>query len=277
MLHKTTPVLVADRFPALLNALLDLLSGLSDEEWQRPVHSGEWTVKDLAQHLLGDEMHILSGKRDRYIEKHMAIQSWNELVTFINYRNAVWVEATRRLSPRLICELLRSTGEQVNEYFMDMDPYAMGGPVNWAGPEPAPVWLDIAREFTERWHHQQHIRDAVGKPGCTDAYFLAPVLATFIHALPHTFQGIDEPEGTSVAINITGEAGGVWSVVREGDCWELYAGKSEHPRAEIEIPEDAAWRLFTRGISIEAARQATTLCGDVRLAEKVLETTSIIA
>ncbi len=277
MLYKIPPVLVADHFPSLLDALLDLLSSLSDEEWQRPVHGGEWTVKDLAQHLLGDEMNILSGKRDRYTEKHMVIHSWDELVTFINYRNAIWVEATRRLSPRLICELLRSNGEQVNQYFLTVDPYAMGGPVNWAGPEPAPVWLDVAREFTERWHHQQHIRDAVGKPGCTDAYFLAPVLAAFMHALPQTFQEVDEPEGTSVSMTITGEAGGVWSAVREGGCWELYAGKPEHSRAEIVLPEDIAWRLFTRGISPEAARQAAKLCGDLRLAEKALETTSIIA
>ena len=36
--------------------------------------------------------------------------------------------------------------------------------VNWAGPEPAPIWLDPAREYTERWVHQQHIRDAVRNP-----------------------------------------------------------------------------------------------------------------
>ncbi len=52
------------------------------------------------------------------------------------------------------------TGEQTNAYFQRVDPFAMGGPVSWAGPEPAPVWLDVAREFTERWHHQQHIRAA---------------------------------------------------------------------------------------------------------------------
>ncbi len=58
MLKRTEPILVAYRFPALLETLLDLLTTLSEAEWQVPVHGGEWTVKDLAQHLLGDERDI---------------------------------------------------------------------------------------------------------------------------------------------------------------------------------------------------------------------------
>jgi uncharacterized protein (TIGR03083 family) len=277
MLQKTSPILVVDRFPALLEALLDLLTGISDEEWQRPVHGGEWTVKDLAQHLLGDEINILSGKRDRYSEKLALVGSWEELVVLINRRNAVWVDATRRMSPRLVCELLRATGDQVNAYFHQVDLYATGGPVNWAGPEPSPVWLDVAREFTERWHHQQHIRDAIGRPGCTEAYFLTPVLATFMHALPQTFRGVDAPEGTGISLAVTGEAGGTWSVMREQDRWQLYRGKPDHSQAEVELPEDTTWRLFTKGIPKEAARQMAKLSGDLHLAEKVLETVAIIA
>jgi hypothetical protein len=165
MLQETTPILVADRFPPLLDALIDLLSGLSSGEWQLPVHTGEWTIKDLAQHLLGDEINILSGKRDGYIEILAPVDSWVDLVDLINFRNGQWVQATRRISPGLICELLRMTGEQVNAYYRYVDLYAIGGPVSWAGPEPAPVWLDVAREYTERWHHQQHLRDAAGQPG----------------------------------------------------------------------------------------------------------------
>ncbi len=51
MLKITEPILVADRFPALLETLLDLLTTLTEAEWQFPVHGGEWTVKDLAQYL----------------------------------------------------------------------------------------------------------------------------------------------------------------------------------------------------------------------------------
>ena len=49
-------------------------------------------------------------------------------------------------------------------------------PIDWAGPEPAPIWLHVAREYTERWVHQQHIRDAVGRPGLNERRWLGPVL-----------------------------------------------------------------------------------------------------
>lgn len=276
-MEKPSPILVVDRFPALLQALLDLLEGLSEEAWQRPVHGGEWTVKGLAQHILGDEINILSGRRDRYSEKLPPIHSWDDLVALINHRNASWVEATRRMSPRLICDLLRITGEQVNDYLRTVDTFAIGGPVDWAGPQPAPLWLDIAREFTERWHHQQHIRDAVAKPGCLEAYYLHPVLQTFVHALPHTFREQGASEGTAVTLEVTGEAGGIWTILREGGRWQLYLGAPDQPQASVELPQDTAWRLFTKGISKETARHKAKLIGEAQLAEKVLETVSIIA
>ncbi len=85
------------------------------------------------------------------------------LVAAIDRQNAVWVTGARRISPRLLIELLEMTGELTEAYFTSLDMTALGMPVDWAGPEPAPVWLDVAREYTERWVHQQHIRDAVGK------------------------------------------------------------------------------------------------------------------
>ena len=277
MLRDTEPILVSDHSPALLDALLNLLRSLTEEEWQRPVHGGEWTVKDLAQHLLGDEINILSGKRDRFSETFAPIHAWDDLIALINHRNAVWVEATRRMSLRVIMELLRITGDQANEHFRQVDPFATGGPVNWAGPDPAPAWLDVAREFTERWHHQQHIRDAVAKPGATGSEFLAPVLAAFTRALPVTFHGVNAPPGTTVTLKISGPAGSTWTVVRQTDDWRLYQGATDAPQAVVELPEDTTWRLFTKGITPAQARGKATLSGDPTLGERVLETVSILA
>ncbi|MGB8645139.1 MAG: maleylpyruvate isomerase N-terminal domain-containing protein, partial [Anaerolineae bacterium] len=240
-----------------------------------------WTVKDMAAHLLGDNIGNLARRRDGFREAPVSLATWDELVAWLNRRNQNWVETMRRMSPRLLCDLLQSTGEQVNAYWRTLDPYALGSAVAWAGPEPAPVWLDLAREFTEQWHHQQHIRDAVGKPGATGARLLAPVLAAFVHALPHTYREVQAPEGTAVTLTITGESGGAWSVVREEGRWKLYAGKPLAPQAEalaeVVFYEEVAWRLFTKGITRDAARQAAVLHGDAGLGEKMLEAVSIIA
>ena len=275
-MQKPEPILIADRFPALLDSLLDLLEGLSAEEWARPTTATGWSVKDVALHLLGDEIGILSGKRDGFTKPQPGLDVWENLVAFINRRNAEWVQAARRISPRLLCELLRFTGEQSNALFAGLDPLALGGAVSWAGLAPAPVWLDIAREFTERWHHQQHIRDAVGKPGGTEPYFLAPVLAAFVYALPRTYRQVSAAPGTAISLRITGESGGVWTVVREEAGWQLYLGKADQPQAEIILPEKTAWRLFTKGLSAANARESAVLHGDLALAEKALETIAII-
>lgn len=276
-MQKPDPILVVDRFPALLESLCTLLAGLSTQDWERPTALPGWNVKDIVQHILGDEVGYLSRQRDRYTPPQPPIHGWDDLVAFINRHNQQWVEATRRVSPRLLLDLLRETGQQVNAYFATLDPFALGAPVNWAGPDPAPVWLDLAREFTERWHHQQHIRDAVGQPGALEPYFLQPVLAAFVFAMPRAYQDVNAPDGTSITLTITGAAGATWSTVRERDGWQLYTGRPDHPQAEVVLPEDAAWRLFTRGLSPEQARSQAGLSGDAALAEKTLQMVSILA
>lgn len=277
MLQKPPPVLVVDRFPELLAALLNLLDSLSSEEWARPTVAAGWTVHDVALHLLGDDLGILSRRRDDYREVQVSLATWDELVSWLNERNNSWVKATRRISPRLVCDLLKLTGDQVNAYFGSLDPYALGGPVSWAGPDPAPVWLDLAREFTERWHHQQHIRDAAGKPGLTEPRYLEPVLATFVHALPQAYRGVNAPEGICVTLTIVGNSGHAWSVIREQGQWQLYMGKPPQPQAEVVLPEDIAWRLFTKGIASETARRQAIVHGDQDLGWKMLNAVSIIA
>src|SRR5436309_4897121 len=132
----------------------------------------------------------------------------------INEANELWVKAAARLSSKLLADLLEVTGRQFHEYVQSLDQMATGGVVSWAGPDPAPVWLDIAREYTERWVHQQHIRDAVNKPGLKERQWLAPVLETFVYALPQTLRQVNSPLDTTVQLVGTADAGGTWSAVR---------------------------------------------------------------
>lgn len=277
MVRKPPPILLVDRFPELLAALLNLLDSLSPEEWERPTVAQGWTVHDIALHLLGDDMGILSRERDAFSEVQVSLATWDELVRWLNERNNFWVKATRRISPRLVCDLLKFTGDQVSTYFATLDPYMLGGPVSWAGPDPAPVWLDLAREFTERWHHQQHICDAIHQPGLTEPRYLQPVLATFVHALPQAYRGVNAPEGTCVTLTIFGNSGSVWSIVREQCPWRLYMDKPPQPQADVILPENIAWRLFTKGIATEIARSQAIVHGDQDLGWRMLDAVSIIA
>lgn len=275
--EQLEPIIVAHLFLEILEALIGLLSSLSVEEWEKPTACEGWSVKDVAAHLLSDEVGNLSRRRDGYSATNKSIEGWNELVAFINKSNNQWVEAARRISPRLLCDLIALAGRQMCEYFQSLDPYATGGPVSWAGTGPAPVWLDLTREYTERWLHQQHIRDAVGKPGLKEPRYLAPVLDAFARALPHTYEKVDAADGTIAALTITGESGGRWFLLRESGVWTLYRHVAQEPHAEAIINQDDAWRLFTKGLSKSKAQDRMTIRGDRSLGLKTLDMVSIIA
>ena len=261
---------------------MQLLRELDEQAWHTPTVCAGWSVKDIAQHLLADDLGILSRKRDSFDYLSIAktpynLDSWDELVAFINEMNAIWVQATRRLSGQVLCTLLEFSGEELHRYFSTLDPYTMGDPVSWAGPAPAPVWLDIAREYTERWLHQQQIRDAVGKPGLKEREFFAPVLETFIRALPHTYRDVHVSDGTSIRLIITGEAGGEWILLRDKGQWKLGKATAPEAHASVTLDQETAWRLFTKGMSKEEALLYANISGDYALGVIVLNTVSIIA
>ncbi len=273
---RPSPIDVSGRFAPLRTRLLELLASLSEGDWARPTAAPRWSVKDVAAHLLGGDIGNLSRKRDGFRPQAVGAVTYGELVGLVNRSNEEWVSATRRMSPRLLCELLAFTAPQVEACFAAADPAAMGVPVSWAGPGPAPAWFDIAREFTERWHHQQQIRDATANPPLYDPYFLAPVLDTFVRALPHGFRRVGAPEGTAVRFEISGDAGGVWFVVRTGGAWELALDCGARPAAEVVLPQDAAWRMFTKGVEAKTAFAQATTRGDPMLAAPIFGTVAVI-
>ncbi|NYF79689.1 maleylpyruvate isomerase family mycothiol-dependent enzyme [Granulicella arctica] len=272
------PILLHDRFNEIRTLLLELLNSLSPDDWQQPTAAPLWSVKDVALHLLGGDLSNLSRRRDQHRPPpDSPIDSYQDLVAFINRHNADWVRASRRISPHLLCDLLAFTGPQLATYFASLDPFALGDPVDWAGPDPAPVWLDIAREYTEQWHHQQQIRDATHRPPLYTPHLFALVLDTFLRAMPHSYSNTAAPEGTTIHIEITGEAGNQWFLERSSTSWELLTATSTPPTTHISIPQDTAWRLFTKGIRPEQALSHATITGDPAMAPPFFHTLSVLA
>ena len=171
-------------------------------------------------------------------------------------------------------------GDQLAAFRTTLDLTVPGGVVSWAGPERAPVWMDVAREYTEKWHHQQHIRDAVGKPGLLERHWCHPVLDTFARALPFALRTERPATGTTVALEVTGDAGDIWLVERNVAGWKLGRGSAEEAAAataRVTMDQDIAWRLFTKGISPEKAAEQIAIAGDPNLACRVLRMVTIIA
>jgi hypothetical protein len=200
------------------------------------------------------------------------------LVSYLNRLNAEWIRAAKRTSPALLIDLLSLTDQQLYQFFKtlpDHDPAMY--PVAWAGDTVSPNWFDIAREFTEKWIHQQHIREALGVSGLTSRKWLHPVLDICLRALPHTYRYHAAPDGTRVSFSITGDAGGDWSLLRLGGAWRLYTGKSEGAVALVSLDQDTAWRLFSKGLSEGAARRQVRIEGDPNLGAGIFQLVSVMA
>jgi uncharacterized protein (TIGR03083 family) len=275
-MKRPAEIVIVDRFAPLRTRLLALLAGLGGDDWARSTAAPRWSVKDVTAHLLGGDIGILSRGRDFFSPLGPKIGTYSELVDLVNRLNEEWVVAARRMSPRLLRELLALIGPEVEAYLSSLDLEAIGGPVSWAGSDPAPVWFDIAREFTERWHHQQQIRDATGQPPLYDPYFLSPVLDTFVRALPHSLRHAAAPEGTAVRLEISGDAGGSWFLIRTARTWELTLESETEPAMDVILPQDTAWRMFTKGIDPETAQASALVRGDAGLAPSIFRTVSVI-
>jgi uncharacterized protein (TIGR03083 family) len=253
-------------------ALLSLLESLQPHDWTASTACLGWDVRDVALHILGGDLANIAGRRDGAWGLQPSTEE--SLATFINRINQEWVESARRLSPHLISQLLAFAGPLLFAHLESLDLQALGGPVSWAGPEPAQVWLDVAREYMERWVHQQHIRDAVGRPGQYEARLVGPVIAVSMHAVPLAMPvGIN---GTLV-IEVQGEGGGVWTVLADRGPWTLREGRASRPDCAVSLPVGDWWRVVTLGIGPAEAAARASIAGDSDLARAALRAVAIIA
>jgi uncharacterized protein (TIGR03083 family) len=268
------PIDVRPLFAPQQAVFIDLLRALGTDEWDRPTICPGWNVKDIAAHVLGDHIGRLSRHRDGYRAPHP--RDNEAFPAFIDRINDEWVTAARRISPRMLIDQLSTTANQIVEFWQTVDLDVLDGQVSWAGPEPAPVWLDAARDFTEYWTHHQQICDATGRTGLTEPAYLRPVLDTFLRALPHTLRNLTAPEGTALQVTVTGPSGGEWSCTRGPDRWRLQRQPHPQPAARLELDADTTWRLCTRGITPERAAEHAHIHGDQRVATAALQIVSII-
>jgi uncharacterized protein (TIGR03083 family) len=168
-MEPLTPLDVASLFRPLLAELLSTLRPLTADDWERPTAAGRWRVRDVAAHLLdGDLRKIAACRDDHQVPLDGPIASDRDLVNAIHTINASGVAYAARLSPRLLVDLLETTGVWVADLLESLPPHEPARfPVSWAGEMESENWMDIGREYTERWHHQAQIRDATGNRSCS--------------------------------------------------------------------------------------------------------------
>ncbi|UNO42359.1 maleylpyruvate isomerase family mycothiol-dependent enzyme [Streptomyces sp. MST-110588] len=269
-----TPIDARPLFAPEHAALTATLRALAPADWGAQAVPG-WSVRDLAAHLLGDYYGRLARDRDGHREGPGPAPG-ETLEAFIHRVNQEWVDACARVSPAALLDTLDLIGGQVARHFETTGPDAPSLGVSWAGADPAPMWLDTARDLTEFWTHRQQIRHATGQDTDPDPRFLSVVLDTFMRALPHTLRDVAAPVGEQVRLVVDGPAGGTWTVTATADRWSLAEPDAGRPAALVRLDAETAWRLCTRGIGPATALARAHVEGDRELAAAACRIVSII-
>ena len=277
-MQPLTPLDTAPLFRPLLAELLTLLRALSPADWERPTIAGRWRVRDIAAHLLdGDLRKIAVYRDDHRLPVEAPITNDRDLARLVNGLNASGVAYAARLSPRLLVDLLEITGGWVADVIGALDPQAPSiFPVSWAGEAESANWMDTGREYTERWHHQAQIRDAVGSPRLLDRRWLDPLLDFSVRALPVAYAGHAVPVGTTVTLFVTSPLDAAWTVACTASGWAVMRGAPDAPAASATAKPDVAWRLFYNALPPDAIEGALALRGDRALLAPMLRTRSVI-
>ena len=178
MLDSSSISVVLQTYRPERDALVEFLASLSSDDWSQPTECPAYSVKGIATHILGDDLSLLSRQRDGAVQGlvYMAEElPGADFRTLLDAFNDKWVIAARFMSPVLLVELLRLTGEWTVEYYESVDPLSTGEPVGLFGASPgskSPFWQAIAREYLERWIHHSQIRRGLGLGSLAEWPFL---------------------------------------------------------------------------------------------------------
>ena len=255
--------------------LVALLRTLETSQWLRPTSAGRWRVRDVVAHLLDGDVRRLSYHRDALPQAEMAsFRGYDDVLAYLNGLNNSWVAVADRLSPRLLTYLVDEVGRQAVAFLASLPPHETAlWPVSWAGERRSENWMDVSRQYTEYWHHQQQVRDAVGAPPLTEPGWLQPVIALGVRAVPPALPRTPAVAGAAIHLHITGAAGGHWWLQHSEQGWTLAAEAPAGPPSAltaIELDAESAGRIWYSGRQPHPAAAHARVTGDAKLADAVL-------
>jgi len=277
-MEPLTPTYTASLFPPLHAELMQLLRALRVDDWSRETVAPAWRVRDIAAHLLDVDLRKLSGARDGHrMASPRQLRSFDDIVDLINDQNGTGASYAARLSPRIITDLLEVTGPWVSDFVAALPPHAEAGiGVAWAGESRSENWMDIGREYTERWHHQMQIRDAVGAAGLLHRRWLYPLFDLSVRAFPRAFHGVQCDMGTAIVFGVNADSDYVWSLVRDATGWRVVRGAAAPATTEVWADVETAWKVLYNALPPEVVRARVTITGDGGLAERMLRARSVM-
>ncbi|WP_420387544.1 maleylpyruvate isomerase N-terminal domain-containing protein [Roseivirga sp.] len=278
MTHKLQTIDILPLFPQLEEKFIELLQSLSEEEWQAQTIARLWKVKDVVAHLLDGNIRILSMLRDGHFSGGPEGDTYADLLKYLNQLNADWVQAFRRVSPQMLITLHQVTWSSYYEYYASLDPMGKAAfPVSWAGEEESKNWMHIAREYTEKFLHQQQIRDAVNRQGILNEKFFTPFASVCMLALPFTLHEDESNNDSVLEWRLTNEIDQSWKISKSSGSWQFVEVDSQKATSKIIMSGNTFWKLVSKSRRYKDLADDIKIEGETALALRALEMVSFMA
>jgi hypothetical protein len=97
-----------------------------------------------------------------------------------------------------------------------------------------------------------------------------------MRALPFKYRDHPGEIGAHLRFNVSGDCGGSWYLYRDADGWVLVDAPRGRQVSETTIPQEVAWRIFTKGIDRESAASQASITGDRDLGSHILSLVAIV-
>jgi uncharacterized protein (TIGR03083 family) len=250
------------------DSLDQLLSGLSEQQWQAATPLPGWCVHNVVAHIVGTES-MLQGLKTP--DADIDLTTLDHVRNGVGAANEAWVRHLSSESEAALLQRLRSvtTDRRKSLSATSVD--------EWNAPMPTPVGLESLGRFMrvrlfDCWMHEQDIRDAVGLPSSV-AELSGPAARLSLDEIAATMGFVvgklgKAPEGSRVAIELTGTLARTIRVAVDGRAQVVDDFGGLDPTASIRL-DGLRFARLAGGRTDDTA--GVELGGDAEAAARIVE------
>lgn len=254
-----------------ISTIIDLVTPLTEQQWNAPTPCPGWSVGDLVAHLCDIEQMLAQESRPEHEP------DWDRLphaTGQIGRFTEVGVDWRRGRSPRQVIEELRETRDRRRA---QIDATPEGAEVMSPLGRPSTLERVLRMRILDSWVHEQDIRDATALPGGMTSDAAIVTLQQFLEGLPKVWaKQTGAPTGAVLHLVITDVGRGVEAWASVDDAGQGVACTPvDQPDVTVSLGWEDYLALSAGRVPPSVLRNRIHVEGDVALGDQLLQSMTI--